>query len=124
VSLVPVTRILLEMTDHPTVTQVDVLAGELIEEARGQNTRRVVARTLVTGTSQRVTLIGLAEGAELAEHGAPSAATLQVLTGKVRVHTHDEEWVLDAGQLLTIPHQRHGLNAISDAAVLLTVALR
>ncbi len=111
------------MTDHPTVTQVDTLATELLQEARGQHARRV-ARTLVSGSSQRVTLIALADGAELAEHGAPSAATLHVLSGRVRLHTHSEEWVLDAGQLFTIPPQRHGLTALSDAAVLLTVALR
>lgn len=111
------------MTDHPAVTQVDDLAAKLLDEAREQNTRRA-SRTLVTGTSQRVTLVGLAEGAELSEHRAPSAATLFIVTGRVCLHTHDHEWVLNAGQLLTIPPQRHGLTAKTDAAVLLTVALR
>ncbi|MGH3760776.1 cupin domain-containing protein [Actinophytocola sp.] len=111
------------MTDNPAVAQVDTLATDMLEEARGQHSRRV-ARTLVTGTSQRVTLIALAGGAELAEHGAPSAATLHVLHGQVVLHTHDRRWELDAGQLIAIPPQRHGLTAVSDAAVLLTVALR
>lgn len=111
------------MTDHPDVTKVDVLAASLIDEARRHDTRRV-ARTIVTGTSLRVTLIAMAGGAELAEHGSPPAATVQVLTGQVRLHTHDQEWILDGGQLARIPPQRHGLTALTDAAVLLTVALR
>ncbi|MPZ86444.1 MAG: cupin domain-containing protein [Actinophytocola sp.] len=115
------------MTDHPAVhpavMQVDGLAAELLDEARHQHTRRT-SRTLVTGTPQRVTLVALAEGTDLAEHRAPSAATLFVVSGRVPLHTHDQDWVLDAGQLLTIPPQRHGLTAHTDAAVLLTVALR
>lgn len=111
------------MSEHPSVTQVDELAKELLDDARQQHTRRA-SRTLVTGTSQRATLIALAEGAELAEHGAPPAATLYVVVGRVRLHTHDEEWALDPGQLVTMPPQRHGLSADTDAAVLLTVALR
>jgi|RhiMethySRZTD1v2_1073278.scaffolds.fasta_scaffold3443985_1 quercetin dioxygenase-like cupin family protein len=111
------------MTPHPDVTHLDDVAKSVLDEARRQPARRS-ARTLVTGTSLRVTVIALAEGAELAEHDAPTAATLQVLIGSVRVHTHDEQWDLDAGRLLTIPHRRHGVRSLSDAVVLLTVALR
>lgn len=99
------------------------MATQVLEEARRQHARRA-AKTLVTGTSLRVTLIGMTEGAELAEHDAPAAATLQAVSGRVQVHTHNQKWMLDPGQLLTIPHQRHGVTAVSDAVVLLTVALR
>ncbi|MBE1495770.1 quercetin dioxygenase-like cupin family protein [Amycolatopsis lexingtonensis] len=110
------------MTTHPQVTQVDTVAGELIDEARGHGTRRA-ARTLITGTMQRATLIALADGAELAEHDSPPAATLYVVTGRVRLHTHDHAWTLERGQLARIPPDRHGLTALADSAVLLTVAL-
>jgi quercetin dioxygenase-like cupin family protein len=111
------------MTDHPELTHVDDVAGELLRQAREHHSRRA-ARTLVTGASQRVTLIALAEGAELAEHESPPAATLHVVTGQVRLHTHDHEQVLDRGHLTAVPPQRHGLTALTDSAVLLTVALR
>ena len=111
------------MTDHPPVTPVGTLAAELLAEAREHHSHRA-ARTLVTGASQRVTLIALAEGAELAEHGAPPAACLHVIIGQVRLHTGDHEWVLGEGHLVAIPPQRHGLTALTDTAVLLTVALR
>ncbi|MBP2472179.1 quercetin dioxygenase-like cupin family protein [Crossiella equi] len=111
------------MTDHPDVVRVHDLAAELLEEARRHDARRA-ARTLVSGPAQRATLIALAQGAELAEHDSPPAATLHVVTGQVRLHTHDRAWVLDRGHLTAVPPQRHGLGALTDAVVLLTVALR
>lgn len=72
----------------------------------------------------RQTLIALAEGHALAEHEAPGEATLQVLVGEVRLTAGDETWTGTAGDHLVIPPQRHDLLAVSDAAVLLTVATR
>lgn len=111
------------MADRADVVQVNTLATELLDEARKHDSRRT-ARTVVSGTAQRATLIALAEHAELAEHDAPPAATLQVLTGRVRLHTAAHEWLLNSGDLAPVPHQRHGLQALTDAVVLLTVALR
>lgn len=111
------------MTDHPEVSPVEHLATELLEQAREHHSHRA-ARTLVTGTSQRATLIALAESAELAEHDAPPAATLYTVSGRVRLHTRGTEWVLDRGDLASIPPERHGLTALEDSVVLLTVALR
>lgn len=111
------------MTPHPVVSELDQIASEVLAEARRQRARRS-ARTLVTGSALRATVIGMMEGAELAEHDPPTAATLQVVSGRVTVHTHEEEWSLEPGQLLVIPHKRHGVTASSDAVFLLTVALR
>ncbi len=111
------------MTDHPVVTQVDQLAAELLSEARTHPANRA-ARTLVTGTSQRVTLIALTADAELAEHDSPPAATLHVIAGQALLRTATEERRLGAGQLTPVPPTRHSLEALTDCAVLLTVALR
>ncbi len=111
------------MTGHPEITELDTAAKELLTDARGHDSRRT-ARTVVTGTAMRATLIALCEGASMADHDAPPAATLQVVEGRVRLHTRDREWVLDAGHLVAVPHQRHGLTALTDAVVLLTVSLR
>jgi len=111
------------MSSHTAVTAVDTLATELLAEAQRHTSRRS-SRTLVAGTSQRATLIAMARGAELAEHDSPPAATLQVITGTVRLHTHGDEWIVASGHLAVIPPQRHGLTALTDAVVLLTVALR
>lgn len=109
--------------EHHAVVPVASVAGELLAEAREHHSRRA-ARTLASSTSMRATIIALASGAVLADHDAPSAATLQVVVGRVRVHTADREWTLEAGDLMPLPPQRHGLDALADSAALLTVALR
>lgn len=69
----------------------------------------------------RQSIIALRAGAELEEHNAPPAASLQVLHGRVRLTARkggDAE--LMAGQVMNIPQGRHGLRALGDAVVLLT----
>jgi len=99
------------------------LATALLVEAESHHSRRA-ANTILTGASMRATVIALADGAELAEHEAPPAATLQVLTGDLELAAGDDRWSLTAGQVIAIPQRRHSLRASTDAAVLLTVALR
>lgn len=111
------------MTEQPNVVRINDLAGDLLREAQGQHSRRA-AKTLATGTSLRATLIALAEGAELGEHDSPAGATLHAISGRVRLHTRTTEWELEGGQITRTPPQRHGLTALTDAVVLLTVALR
>jgi quercetin dioxygenase-like cupin family protein len=72
----------------------------------------------------RQTLIALAAGHSLGEHESPGEATLQVLSGTVRLTAGDEVWDGAAGDHLVIPPHRHDLHAVTDAAVLLTVASR
>lgn len=70
----------------------------------------------------RQTLIALVADQALGEHEAPGEATLQVLSGEVRLTAGDESWDGGAGDYLIIPRERHDLLALSDAVVLLTVA--
>ncbi|ASR36131.1 hypothetical protein BAY61_15205 [Prauserella marina] len=111
------------MSKRTDIISINALAAELLEEAREHHSSRA-ARTIVSGTSQRATVIAMAEGAELSEHEAPPAATLHVIVGRVKLHTAQREWRLTADDLVPIPPERHGLRATTDSAVLLTVALR
>lgn len=70
----------------------------------------------------RQTLIALALGRTLDEHENPGEATLQVLHGRVRLTTGDVSWDGAAGDHLVIPDSMHGLEALEDCVVLLTVA--
>ena len=72
----------------------------------------------------RQTLIALVGGRTLGEHESPGEATLQVLSGRVRLSADGESWDGGAGDYLVIPPARHDLQALEDAVVLLTVATR
>ena len=82
------------------------------------------AHTVFGGHDRRLrqTLIALAAGQELAEHESPGEATLHVLAGVVQLTTVTDSGQLSAGDIAVIPDERHGLQALEDCAVLLTVA--
>ena len=70
----------------------------------------------------RQTLIALAAGSSLSEHENPGEATLQVLSGRVRLSAGADSWDGRRGDLIVIPPARHSLRAVESAVVLLTVA--
>jgi quercetin dioxygenase-like cupin family protein len=70
----------------------------------------------------RQTVIALAAGRSLDEHGNPGESTVYVLHGRVRMSAGDTTWDGMSGDLLIVPNARHTLAAIEDSAVLLTVA--
>ena len=113
------------MNDHAanhTAVNLTEQAAELLTEAGKAKADRA-ARTLISSTIQRGTLIALLSGAELAEHASPRAATLQIISGEVRLVAGERTWSLRSGDLIAIPPQRHSLHADADAVVLLTVAV-
>jgi quercetin dioxygenase-like cupin family protein len=72
----------------------------------------------------RQTVIALAAGRSLGEHESPGEATLQVLSGTIRLTAGADVWEGTSGDHLVIPPHRHDLHAVTEAAVLLTVASR
>lgn len=72
----------------------------------------------------RQTVIGLRQGARLAEHENPGEATVHVLHGRVRMIAGADSWEARTGDLLIVPDARHSLEALEDSAILLTVAKR
>ncbi|MCC3314110.1 cupin domain-containing protein [Nocardia africana] len=101
---------------------LDALAREQLERAKSASARRSAA-TVYGGHEHRLrqTVIALTAGTSMAEHENPGEATMFVLRGRVRLHSQGTEWEGRSGDLIVVPTARHGLEAVEDSAVLLTV---
>jgi quercetin dioxygenase-like cupin family protein len=100
---------------------LDATAREQLEAARRDTAQRA-ATTLVGGHEyvMRQTLIALLAGATMAEHENPGEATLQVISGRVRLKAGGDSWDARSGDLVEIPPARHSVEALEDSAILLT----
>jgi len=112
-----------ESPSTPDMVVLSELADSLIADLRHHPAGRC-AKTILSGPVMRAVVIALKQGAEMAEHDSPPAATLYVIKGKVTLLAGDRDWTVYPGQLVPIPPQRHSVKAHADSAILLTVALR
>lgn len=106
-------------------SSLTALTFQHLELAREASSGRS-AHTVYGGHNHllRQTLIALVSGEALEEHDSPGEATVQVLSGRVRLIAGEHLWEGAVGDLLVIPDERHALEAMEDSSVLLTVALR
>jgi quercetin dioxygenase-like cupin family protein len=109
--------------DHAPLDLLEVGAA-LLDQARDQSNGHA-SRLVVGGSAMRAVLMALTAGAELGEHESPPAATFHVVTGSARLYAADgASWTVRAGEVVAIPAERHGAEALEDCVILLTVALR
>src|SRR5690348_18152512 len=101
------------------------LAQEHLAQARREAGGRS-AHTLYGGRDHRLrqTLIALLAGQELEEHESPGEATLQVVSGRVRLLDGDDIREAEPGDMVPIPPAQHAVAADEDSVVLLTVVKR
>ncbi|GAA2744922.1 MULTISPECIES: cupin [Kitasatospora] len=104
---------------EPTRISLDALADEHAAKAADSPHGRSAHLLLHDGVL-RQTVIALTAGSSLDEHNAPVAASLLVLRGRVSLTVAGKRQEVAAGELHTIPQDRHGLLAHVDSVVLLT----
>lgn len=101
---------------------LDAVAREQAKRAAAASSGRS-AETVYGGHEHglRQTVLALTAGSALTEHENPGEATVQVLSGRVRLTAGPHSWDGRTGDLLVVPAARHALTAVEDSAILLTV---
>jgi quercetin dioxygenase-like cupin family protein len=101
---------------------LDAIAREQARRAAAASAGRS-AETVYGGHEHtlRQTVLALTAGTSLAEHETPGEATVQVLSGRIRLTAGDVAWEGRSGDLLVVPATRHAVHAVEDSAILLTV---
>ena len=80
------------------------------------------ARTLVRERDLRIVLVVMRTGGKIAEHRAHETASVQVLSGHIRLRVENQLVHLKPGMLLVIPpDHRHEVDALADSAFVLTL---
>lgn len=110
------------MSEAATPVNLTALLTTLLENARVAPAGR--AAQTVYGSHDSVlrqTVLALVAGTRLGEHNSPPEATIQVLVGQVRLDGQGSSWELGVGDLMSIPLERHWVEALDDSVFLLTV---
>lgn len=88
-------------------------------EAAGRREPRVLFST----PQCRGVVLDLHAGECLGDHGVHERAVLQIVSGEVVVHSGEQQVTCGEGTLITFdPDERHGIEATSDARLLLVLA--
>ncbi len=108
------------MTYSPGPHDLTTLIHSTLEAARA-NPHGRHGDLLLRDGHLRQSIIGLTDGARLADHNAPPAATLQVLQGSLEVTAGSgTDQRLGVGKLVQLTKERHGVLALEDSVFLLT----
>lgn len=100
--------------------QIDI--ADEIKKIRARGAE-VSSTTVLKTETLRVVLMALKAGARLHEHHADGRLVLQVLEGEIEFKAENAQHRLRAGMLASVEAMvPHAVDAISDAALLLTVA--
>ncbi len=101
---------------------LEALARELSAKATAAKGGRA-AETVLGGHEKvlRQTVIAMVKDTEFTEHVNPGEASVYVLRGRVALDSGGQSWEGRDGDLLIVPDAPHGLRALQDSVVMLTV---
>ncbi len=100
------------MSENPEILDLD----SLLDYQEGA----VVSRMLLNKKIGTVTLFSFDKGEGLSEHTAPFDALVYVLEGKVEIIISKKPYVLEKGQMITMPaNDPHALNALERFKMML-----
>lgn len=111
--------------DYPAAAALHILdldaeADRLLAKLPGH---RRQAQTLARESGTSVVLMAVEAGDEIQEHSAKSPVSIQVMRGHVNLKAAGQAVELRSGQLAFLqPEVAHGLVAIEQSVVLLTLA--
>ena len=81
------------------------------------------AKTLMKEADFRIVLVAAKSGGRMRDHQAPGRLSIQILSGRVRVHLRSGSVDLPMGHLLTLePGIVHDVEALAESDFLLTIA--
>jgi len=100
------------MSENPEILDLD----SLLDYQEGA----VVSRMLLNKKMGTVTLFSFDKGEGLSEHTAPFDAIVYVLEGKVEIIISKKPYVLEKGQMITMPaNDPHALKALERFKMML-----
>jgi quercetin dioxygenase-like cupin family protein len=102
---------------------LEALGADLLADARQRPAGRAATTLTPGGGGLKQVVMALVAGHVLQDHRAPGAATLQLVTGSVRLTWGGSSQIVLAGEWVAIPDAVHGVTAVEDAVALLTVGL-
>jgi quercetin dioxygenase-like cupin family protein len=107
--------------EHGVAFDLEAIARELTSQEPYRR-EGLAARTLIRTSALRVVLVALEAGKAIAEHRTKAAASVQALSGKIRVQLPDRGVDVTAGQLLVLGSGlSHDVRAETDSAFVLTL---
>src|ERR1051326_4397099 len=81
------------------------------------------AKTLVKYPDFRILLVGLRQGAHLAEHHAAGSISIQTIAGHVMIRAAGRVFDLPEGELLALERGvPHDVESLGESAILVTIA--
>jgi quercetin dioxygenase-like cupin family protein len=110
-------------TEPAPVPDLAALTRNVLATADGTMRSRRAARRLTGGPGRlQQTVVALCDHQRLDDHACSDAATLQVLHGRVVLDSGGQRILLEAGAWTPVPADRHHLESVGDAVVLITTA--